>query len=43
MYQISANGTILFSSCNRELSKRVYLEYKRLYAWSEVRAKKVSR
>lgn len=43
MYQISANGIVLFSSRNRELSKRVYAEYKRLYLWSEVRAKKVSR
>lgn len=41
MYQISANGTVLFSSRNRELSKAVYKQYKQLYAWSDVRAKKV--
>lgn len=41
MYQISANGTVLFSSRNRELSKAMYWQYKALYAWSVVTAKKV--
>jgi hypothetical protein len=41
MYQISANGTILFSSRDREIAKQVYKQYKQLYAWSVVTAKKV--
>jgi hypothetical protein len=43
MYQITADNTVLFSSRNRELSKAMYYQYKRLYSWSDVRAKKVSR